>query len=200
MMSPLQRQRRRSMIGLIAAVAVPVTALTAGPAHASGDVSSTDLIWQAVNLLLLMAVLYFAARKGVSAFFRDRRQQISDDLERAADLLSTGESRNSEVQRQLANLESEIEEIRDSTRRRSEEESLRILAEAQRTAERIKAGATASVDQEVVRARRELRREAADLALELAGGIVREQVQESDRDRLLDEFITRIESGASGRQ
>jgi F-type H+-transporting ATPase subunit b len=200
MMSPLQRQRRHTTIALLAAVAVPVTALTAGPAHASDDVSSTDLIWQAVNLLLLMAVLYFAARKGVSAFFRDRRQQISDDLERAADLLSTAESRNSEVQRQLANLESEIEEIRDSTRRRSEEESLRILAEAQRTAERIKAGATASVDQEVVRARRELRREAADLALELAGGIVREQVQESDRDRLLDEFITRIESGAGGRQ
>jgi F-type H+-transporting ATPase subunit b len=147
-----------------------------------------------------MTVLYFAARKGVSAFFRDRRQQISDDLERAADLLSTAASRNSEVQRQLANLESEIEEIRDSTRRRSEEESLRILAEAHRTAERIKASATASVDQEVVRARRELRREAADLALELAGGIVREQVHESDRERLLDEFITRIEFGTSDRQ
>jgi F-type H+-transporting ATPase subunit b len=177
-----------------------MTALTAGPAHASGDISSTDLIWQAINLLLLLAVLYFAARKGVSAFFRDRRQQISDDLDRAAELLSTAESRNTEVQRQLANLASEVEEIRDSTRRRSEEESVRMLAEAHRTAERIKSDAAVSVEQEVVRARRELRREAANLALELAGQIVCEQVQDSDRERLLDEFITRIESGANGRQ
>jgi F-type H+-transporting ATPase subunit b len=174
--------------------------LVAGSAQAAGDGGSSALLWQGFNLALLIAVLVFVSRKGVSAFFRDRRQRITDDLDRAADLLSSAETRNSEIQRQLANLDTEIEEIRESTRRRSEDESERILAEANRSAERIKADATATVEHELIRARRELRSEAAALALELAGGIIREQVSESDRERLLDEFITRIEAGTNGHQ
>ncbi len=76
------------------------------------------------------------------------------------------------------------------------EESERLLAEARKSAERIHADAAAAIDQELQRARRELRAEASDLALKLAAEILRERVGESDRERLADEFITRIEASS----
>ncbi len=171
------------------------------PAFAAGDAGGGNaLFWQAVNLAIILGALIYFARKPVTEFFSTRRAQITSDLESAASLLSEAETRNSEIQRRLVDLESQLEEIRETTRRRAEEESERILAEANKTAARIQADATAAVEHELHRAQRALRAEAADLALELAGQLLREQVTDSDRERLLDEFITRVEPGPEAGQ
>jgi len=150
-------------------------------------------MWQAFNLAILVGVLVWAARKPVSTFFSDRRSQIQNDLAESARLLSEAEARNSELQRRLADLGSEIEEIRETTRRRAEEESERILAEANKAAERIRSDASAAIGQELRRAQNQLRDEAASLALDAAGEILREKIADGDRDRLMDEFIVRVE-------
>lgn len=168
-------------------------AFAASEEHGGG---ASELIYQGINLVIVIAVLFYAARKPAVQFFRDRRESIQGSLSQAADLLSEAEARNSEIQRRLVDLQSEIEEIRENTRRRAEDESERILAEARKSAERIHADASAAVDQELQRARRELRAEASDLALELAAQILRERVGDADRERLVDEFITRIETPA----
>jgi len=55
------------------------------------------------------------------------------------------------------------------------------------------------MDQELRRAQSELREEAADLALEIAARKLSDQVSDGDRERLIDEFITRVEpSGSAG--
>lgn len=176
---------------------LPAIAHAADDAH-GGD--SSSFVYQAINLVLLLAILVYFARKPVKEFFAGRRQAISGDLESAAQLLSEAETRNSEIQRRLADLESELEEIRETTRRRAEEESERILAEARKSAERIHADAATAIEQEALRAQRALRAEAAELAMQLAGEMLSQQVSDADRDRLLDEFITRVEggSGAAG--
>jgi F-type H+-transporting ATPase subunit b len=167
-------------------------ALAADDAHGGGG---NEMMWQAVNLALVLGVLFYFGRKPVVSYFADRRDQINNDLESAASLLSEAEVRNSEIQRRLVDLDSQLEDIRETTRRRAEEESERILAEAHATASRIQSDAAAAAEQELTRAGRVLRAEAAELALELAGSILREQVTDSDRDRLVDEFITRVEPG-----
>jgi F-type H+-transporting ATPase subunit b len=68
-----------------------------------------------------------------------------------------------------------------------------LLADARAAAERIRSDAANAVDHEVRRAQANLRAEASQLAVELAAGILREQVTTQDRDRLIDEFIARIE-------
>ena len=163
-------------------------------AHASdgGDSATTQVFWHAVNLVLLIVVLFWAMRKPFSGFFSDRRAEIQGSLDESARLLSEAEARNSELQRRLVDLGSEIEEIRETTRNRAEEESERILAEAGKAAERIRSDASAAIEQELRRARKELRDEAATLALDAAAEILREKIAEADRDRLLDEFITRV--------
>jgi F-type H+-transporting ATPase subunit b len=171
------------------------------PALASGDGSHGptvgQLVWQGVNLAILIAVLVFAARKPVGGFFADRREQIQSDIESAAELLGSAEKRVMDWQGKLSELQSELDEIREISRRRGEEEREHIIAAAHDTADRIKSEAVAMVDQELRRARSELQDEAANLAVDLAAEILREQVSEGDRERLADEFITRVEPGSA---
>ncbi len=159
-----------------------------------------EAIYQGINLVIILGIIIYFGRKPVTEYLSDRKSQITNDLDSAAQLLSEAEARNAELQRKLVDLESQVEEIRENTRRRAEEESERIIAEANKTAERIQSDAALAINQELSRAQRELRKEASELALELAGRLLQEHVSESDRERLLDEFITRVEPGpeASG--
>jgi F-type H+-transporting ATPase subunit b len=174
-----------------------LVALPAWGSDAEHGPSTMDLVWQAVNLATVLAVIFYLVRKPVAAFFGDRRESIKNDIDGAADLLEKAEARYSDWQRKLIDLESEMDEIRATARSRAEDERDQILAEARDSADRIKRDAVAAVDQELRRAQVDLRQESADLAIDLADKLLREHVNEADRDRLLDEFITRVEPGPS---
>jgi F-type H+-transporting ATPase subunit b len=180
----------------VALVLFAGVAVAAGDSHESGESVLKLLIYQSFNLALLLGVLIYFGRKPVSEFFSTRRSGIQSELSEAADLLAQAEQRNSELQRRLVDLGSEIEGIQEEAGRRAEEEAERILADARATADRIRRDAQAAVAQELRRAQSELREEAADLALEIAAQKLNEQVGEADRDRLVDEFILRVEANA----
>lgn len=170
------------------------------PAFASGGESgpgNKELLWQAANLILLLGVLFAVARKPIRAYFAERREQIRSDIEAADKLFSDSRRQFSEWQGKLVELENDIQTIHGDSRRRAEEEREQIIADAHDRAERIKADAVAAIDQELRRAHEELREEAATLAVDLATRMLDEQVDDRDRDRLLDEFITRIEPDGS---
>lgn len=179
---------------------IEVALLTAAaPALASGGEgpTTTELMWQALNLILLLGVLFYVARKPMTAYFAERREQIKGDIETADKLLADSKKQFAEWQGKLAELEAEIGTIREETRRRAQDERDNIVAAAHDSAERIKADAVAAIDQELRRAHVELREEAANLAVDLAANMIKEEVDDRDRDRLLDEFIMRVEPATS---
>lgn len=178
---------------LLAGLLAPATALAAGEESAA-----LDLIWRIVNLVLLLAVLYLVARKPIQGFFRDRRDGIHGEVEAAAKLRKEAEERYARWQRQLVDLDAELDGIRASADERARAERERILADAEAAAERIRNDARTAVDQELRRARRELREEAAELAIQLAGEMLRSQVTDDDRDRLVDEFISKVDQPRQG--
>jgi len=170
---------------------------TAAQAAGGGGKSDTEIlketIYQGLNLALLLGVLFYFGRKPISEFFATRRGDIKSELEASAALLTEAEARNAELQRRLVDLGSEIEGIQEEAGRRAEEEAERILVDARATADRIRRDAQAAVAQELRRAQGELREEAADLALEIAARKLNDQVGDADRERLVDEFILRVE-------
>jgi F-type H+-transporting ATPase subunit b len=176
--------------------------LVPAAAQAAGDeAGASDLVWRVVNVALLLVVLVVAARKPIQGFFADRRTRIASDVESAARQRKEAEERYARLQRQIAALDTELEGIRATARERAAAEREHMLADARAAAERIRREARLAVDQELRRARKELRREAADLSVELAGDLLARQVSEADRDRLIDELIARVEAtpGGSGR-
>jgi F-type H+-transporting ATPase subunit b len=183
-----------TLVPLLLALACGLPALASGGAEqAEHGVPASQIMWQAVNLILILGIIVYAARKPAANFFKERRARVSGDLEEAAELLREAEARYTSWQRKLIGLEAELEEIRAQGRSRADREGDRIITEARAAAERIKRDAAAAVDQELRRAKDQLHDEASELAVELAAKILRQQVQPGDRDRLLDEFITHVE-------
>jgi len=166
--------------------------LLAGPAVAS-EGEGPGLLYPTLNLALLIAVLVYFGRKPILGFFDRRRLQIEEDLQKAAALKKEAEERYASWQRKLADLQAELEGIRAASRERAESERAQILADATATAARIRSDATAAIEQELRRARAVLHEEAADLAVDLARSLLAEQVTNADRERLVSEFIERIE-------
>lgn len=182
--------RGRSLVPLLAVVLLtPAPALAAG----GGESAIWDLVWRVANLALLVAVLVVFARKPLQAFFEDRRDRIRGELQSAAQLRKEAEERYAKWQRQLLDLDAELQRVRATARERAEAERERILADARAAAERIRSDAHVAVEQELRRAREQLRQEASNLSIQLAGELLQAQVTDTDRDRLLDEFIAKIE-------
>jgi F-type H+-transporting ATPase subunit b len=185
--------RRRIAVSALGLALVPTAAQAAG-----GEGGASDLVWRVINVALLLVVLAVFARKPIQAFFAARRDQIANDVESAARQRKEAEERYARLQRQIAALDTELEGIRTTARQRAAAEREQMLADARAAAERIRREARLAVDQELRRARHELRREAADLSVELAGDLLARQVSDADRDRLIDELITRVEAGSNG--
>jgi len=181
--------RQALALAALLVVAAPAWAATE-EGHAGG------LFWQVLNVVLLLAVLVWFARKPVLSYLAERRDTIAKNLDSSAQLLAEAERRLAEWTEKGANLDREVDEIRAATRRAAEAEGNRIIADAHATAERIRGSASAVIQRELQQAREALRREAADLAVELAAKTLEEQVNDADRTRLLDEFIGHVEREA----
>ena len=166
------------------------------PAFASDDSESVlqGFLWPALNLVILIVVLVYFSRKPLKAYFEKRRSEIQGVLQSAADRLATAETTYAKWQRRTIDLEGELNEIRATSRQRTESERERIIKDARATAERIRRDATTAIELELRRTREILREEATQLAIDLAGERLSREVTEADRDRLIDEFIGLIAS------
>jgi F-type H+-transporting ATPase subunit b len=181
---------------LVTALTALLCALPAQASEGSGG-GLSELLWPAVNLAILIAVLVHFARKPLRGYFESRRSGIQDELKGAADQLTDAEATYAKWQRRLIELEAELEEIRATSNQRAEVERDKILSDARATAERIRRDASVAVEMELRRAREALREEATQLAMKLATEQLEREVTDADRDRLLDEFIDRIEVTSS---
>jgi F-type H+-transporting ATPase subunit b len=185
---------------VLAATALFLVALPRVAAAAGGEGAGVwDVFWHALNLLLLLGVVFYFGRRPIREFFGERRASIRENLESSARQLAAAERGLAEWEGRLERLDAEIEEVRSASQRLAEAERERILAEARAAADRIRSEAGAAVEQEVRRARKALREEAADLAVGLAEQLLRAEVAAADRERLVDEFVERIERPPSAR-
>jgi F-type H+-transporting ATPase subunit b len=189
------RARLFSVTLLALAPAVARAAEEAG--HGGGHES--DLVWHLVNLALIVGVIVYFARNPIRAFMAERRSSIEKNIETAKHELESAEARLAECNARVASLDREIEEIKSSVRAQAEGERDRLLADAQAAADRIRRDAALAVDQEGRRTRAALREEAAELAVRLAGDLLKRQVGAADRARLVDEFVASVESSPGAR-
>jgi F-type H+-transporting ATPase subunit b len=193
--------KRTALAGLaLALLPVAARAASEGGEHGAGGMT---LVWHALNLLILIGILVYFGRGPIAAFLNARRAQIEDGIQSAGRELAEAEKRLAACEQRAAQLDAELDEIRRVVREQAEGERDRLLAEAQATSERIRRDAVAAAEQEVRHARDRLRTETVDLAVKLASEILRGQVNDADRKRLVDDFVQGVEQApgdATGRR
>lgn len=173
--------------------AAVASASEGGGAHGGVGIPWGEVLKQAVNLAILAGVLVYFLRKPVSSFLAERSALLRKAIDDAAKARAEAAEKLSAVEARVARLSGEIAQMNE-----------RMDAEARAEAEQIRKGYAAEIagiraqaeftgQQEIKKAREELRREASELSARAAEELVRRTLTPEDQERLVRENIQEIE-------
>ncbi len=187
----------RVVASLAASLCAAAVAFAAeeGVAHQGGGVHIPwgEILKQAINFFILAGVLVYFLRKPFSSFLKERSELLRKAIDDAA-------KARAEAAEKLAAIETRTGKLADEIAGMNAKMDVEAAAEARRLQEtaaveisRIRAQSEFTGEQEVKKAREELRREAALLAARAAEEIVRKTLSPEDQERLVRENIEKIE-------
>ncbi len=176
----------------VALVATASAAFASGAEAGHGGIPWGTIAKQAANFIILVAALVYFLKKPLSDFLKDRSASLAKAIDDAAKAKAEGLAKMAAIDAKMANLPAEIEGMNRKMASEGEEESRKIREAAAAEIERIRQQAKFAADQEVRKAKSELRAEAALLAGASAEEIVRRSLTPDDPERLVRENIDRI--------
>ena len=199
MSSPRTRVFRalRDVAPLAASLCVSAVAYAAeeSGAHPGGGVHIPwgEILKQAINFLILAGVLVYFLRKPLSSFLKERSELLRKAIDDAA-------KARAEAAEKLAAIETRTAKLADEIAGMNAKMDVEAAAEARRLQEtvvveisRIRTQSEFTGEQEVKKAREELRREASVLTARAAEELVRKTLSPEDQERLVRENIEKIE-------
>jgi F-type H+-transporting ATPase subunit b len=154
------------------------------------------LLWKSANFLILAAALVYVIRKKGVPFFAARTASIRHGLDEAARMTKEAEARYAETERRLANIGAEIEALREQARKEAAAEGERIRQELQRDMAAIQSRTEQEIASAAKAAQQELRAHAAELALSLAEGKIRERMTPEAEGALVGAMVRDLEARA----
>lgn len=159
-------------------------------AHGKGWVA-TDT-YRVMNFAVLAVGLFLLLRKPVANALNARITGIRQQLEDLELQKKEAEKKLAEYNDKLGKLDQEAETIIAEYVRQGEEAKIRILKEAEQTAEKLEEQARRNIEAEFETAKKKLKAEIVEKSLVKAEQIIRERVNEEDQDRLVDEFLEKV--------
>lgn len=150
--------------------------------------------WPVINFILLIVLLTYAMKKGdIKGFFRKRTELIEQSLKEAREAKELAQKALAEVESRLKTIDKEVEEIIASAKLSGEKEKGRLVEEGDKLKEKILEQAKTNIDFEVKLAKATIKKEAVEIAMELAEKKLREKLTREEQLKLLEESVTKIE-------
>ena len=182
-----------SVCAIVLGLAAVGFAQEEGAHHVDTAAQMKDFAWRCLDFAALAAIAIWAIKKAdVKGTLAARRTGIERTLKEAVEAKEQAEKKFAEYSQRLDQANKEIEGISLNMRREGELEKERIIAEAHVAAERIKSQAESAAAQEVLKAKNELRAEAARLAVEIAEQKIVKNIAKGDQDKLVGEYISKV--------
>lgn len=146
-----------------------------------------------INFLILFGLLYYLLRNPLSNFFSERKSQIQKDLEEAKQRREEAERTLKDYEQKLADMEQELDRMRSELKKAADAESEKIVANADRMAEGMVEAAKLAAEQEVRKAKSQLRNESVEMAVQMAEALIKEKITDEDRKRIVEDYLSKAE-------
>lgn len=151
--------------------------------------------------LVAFLILFFFTWKWVLPRFKqaleERREQIQGEMERAEATRKEADKLQEEYRSQLNGARDEADRIIEESRATADQLRRDLQAKAEEEAQGIVARAQDEIRAERDRTFQELRAQVGSIAVELATRVVGQSLDEQAHQRLIDEFIDEVASGAA---
>ncbi len=155
--------------------------------HVSGP--GLHEVFGAVTLLLVGAIFYFGARKGIVEALRSRSQDIKNKLSDTSKRLGDVESKLVRAQKEFSDIENIRQKLLSEAAIEAQKMSDQILVEAKNTAQRILTDAQQSAQNETRKALKELRATLVQSALDETGRIVGGEKNKEVHQKLAQDLV-----------
>jgi F-type H+-transporting ATPase subunit b len=156
--------------------------------------------WKWANFLLLAGLLGYLAGKNGGPFFAARSKSIRKEMIEAGEARKAAEARTAEVERRLANLESEIAALRAEAQCEEQAEMQRIAQHSSAEIAKLQAHSEREIASAAKAARMELQRYTAELAIKLAEQKIQARLTPEGQDALVRGFVRNLEPPTSRAQ
>ncbi|MDJ0836780.1 MAG: ATP synthase F0 subunit B [Acidobacteriota bacterium] len=150
------------------------------------------LVYKVINVIIFFGGLGWLLRKSVSEFFSNRERNIRDSLELAEKSVKDAKEKLDEIERNMANLDNQLEDIHEQAKQDLATETENMQAQAKQDAERILALAKAECENMKREALMGLKKQLADMAVKEAETIIEDSMTEDERNRLFTDFTARL--------
>jgi F-type H+-transporting ATPase subunit b len=150
------------------------------------------LLFQVVNFLLLLYLLNRFLFKPVLGRLDERKSRIEKGLEDAESAARDRELARAEREAAVAEARKEAQAMIARATKIAEDSRAEIVEQARTEAEKVTARATDEIRAEKERAMAELRATVADLALDVAGKLVRSEMGDATQRRLVEGFLAEV--------
>ena len=170
--------------------------LPTSPAWAAGGSGEPwlDFLYKSINAVIFFGLIFFLARKPVREFFRgaarESQQNYADNRAESDRIAAELEAQR----KKLVELENELKWMIEEAKESAEDERKGLEAQAAAQAERIKLHSREQVEQEMHKARLELKAQLANQTVDLAEKLIRGQMDSKKQENLVHEFIDQVES------
>jgi F-type H+-transporting ATPase subunit b len=152
------------------------------------------LLWPTVNFAILFGGLWYFLAAPISSYLKDRHTSIRKELVEAASVNATAQSQLAEIDRKLKALPGEIDALRQRGAEEIAAEESRIAALAVSERERLLEQTRREIDLQVRLAKRELTEHTANLAVQLAGDRIQQQMTPADHERIVERYLDTVKA------
>lgn len=185
----------------ILALAQGLTDRVAAFASESGEAAglTINFFWiivSALNFIVFFYLIYRLVLVPVGRTLTERRERIDQGLKDADAARRDREAAADQRQGIIAEARREASDIVQRGQKVSDETREKGVAETQAEIDRMRERAVAEIDAERKRALADVRRQVAELALQAAGKVVGETMNDEREKRLVDEFLTQVSAEA----
>jgi F-type H+-transporting ATPase subunit b len=162
-------------------------------AHAEG-IPWKSIFWQCFNLAIVFAIIYFAARKQIVAFFKQRQMGFLHQAKKAEEAKAQAEKQFMDIKHRLEHLNATYQESLQRAQAEAADLKKQMVVEAQDQAKRIKEEAQITVKIESQRAQRDLHEKFVQETISLARQVLQRDIGSADHQKLQTEFTKNIEA------
>lgn len=148
--------------------------------------------WKIFNFILLVIGVLLAWFKGLKPMLEKRGVEIREAIEEAQRAKDEADRKALEYREKLSLLEKKIQDIQNELKIEGESEKERIIKEAEAAAIRLKEQTKLTAEQELKKAKAEIRQEAANLAVKMAEEILSRELNTDDQKRLVKGYIDEL--------
>ena len=165
--------------------------------HSAHDEQPNPFIWQTdlalfslIVFVLLVAILWATAFKPIAKALDDREKQVADSIAGAERANQKAKDLLAQYQDKLSEAECEVKAIVEAGKKEAERAGELIVAKAREAAEAERVRATKEIESATDGALQELAARSADLAVSLAGKIIRKNLDAGSHAELIQTAVS----------